>query len=861
VRWEVVLNSQEELHTQLEHCILHQGLVVPRRQKVAPETRVQIRLVLPGDAGAIPLTGKVAKVTPNPSCPEAPYKVQVDLLDLDDAKERTLRKVARSENAPPAKLPETPPRKLPKQLPADANSDLARLNAVVETLLQPRELPTASEPVRTRDDAEEVAVISTKQKLPEEVAEPLSDFTVRLVQAITKSSYYTAEHREAEKAKGGLHTAFAELVAERSEITFYARVAGEKRSMLVYGVFDEPTELDQAMLRGTADLYIPKLSNYFESNRLVSISFKRALDPGEFHRFVDLLARPGGVPSDQMVQTFAELRIHNISLVFQEDQLADRRLSWRVEMALTRLRKDLSVIPMYSHLSEEDLQRVRLQVFRDVIRPLRQVELVRELLENCDLVVAEVDEFSQEKLAQMEAQILASVAEESLPALQEGLANDIVAAKKEGSERVGQLLRLTRRVTEQLNREQIEELENAFRTLLKSGVLEEKELPEFVQRKLIIERDTEKFLEIEQSLLGLFDAVRDPEEYCRYLDLFEMLFPELISRTDISAAIRTVERVSAHCTSPAPFDRRAELASAWLEQLVQSTLREEFLDRLSSTDMTTREKLLHLAHCVGDASVPILFETLRACESAPCSQALTAALIEFKDAALGFLSHEMEKSDLPVEYICELLNILARVGNAAAAELASESLSHDHPRVRSAALNTTAELNAPSWESRALDALEDRDRGIQETALKILFKRGSTAMQLFAFCTRTLSGLDDANEDLAGRICSALASYDSGASRTNSIAILLTPFEDIEQRQSSLLSSLRRSLVGEPAHLPVKIAACHALGRLRAREATDILRSLSKVKQPALKQAASHALERIEDEEGARRQGDPADVP
>jgi hypothetical protein len=52
---------------------------------------------------------------------------------------------------------------------------------------------------------------------------------------------------------------------------------------------------------------------------------------------------------------------------------------------------------------------VRLRVFREAVRPLRQVNRVRELPENWDLVVAEVDELSQENLAEMQAQIPASV--------------------------------------------------------------------------------------------------------------------------------------------------------------------------------------------------------------------------------------------------------------------------------------------------------------------------------------------------------------------------------------------------------------------------------------------------------------------
>jgi hypothetical protein len=551
--WDVSFPSREILRRQFEECLVHRGLIVPRCQEAHRDTGVRVRLMLPDGAGELELTARVVGVVENRSRPEAPYDVQLELVDLDASKQEILRRASHGEDAPPPTAGKSLGAAAPEPLELDGDPDSGELDAVVDELLRPWEPSAPAEPPPKGAD------------LPDS----------QLLQAVTKSSYYTSEHRESEKAKAGLYAAFAKVVAERPEITFHAHTTAEKRSMLVYGVFDEPTDLARAMLKGMAEIYIPKLSHYFESSGLVSISFKRAMDEGEFHRFVDLLASPGGLAAgvaDRMLQKLAELRIHHISLVVQQDRLAGRGLSWRVEMALTRLKKDLSVIPLYKHLSEAELQRVRLQVFRDVVRPLRQEKLVRELLENCDLVVAQVAELTQENLAEMEAQILASVTEASLPALLEGLAADVVRAKREGGERMEQLLRLTRRVAQQLSRRQVEDLEKAFRLLLENRLLAREELPVFVQQKLAVEHDTEVFLKLQDEVLRRFDAVRDGEQYHRYLRLFETIFPELLERADLSAAARVLARVSGHRTRPATFERRAELADAWLVHLVASSL-------------------------------------------------------------------------------------------------------------------------------------------------------------------------------------------------------------------------------------------------------------------------------------------------
>jgi len=846
--WEVSFPSREILRRQFEECLVHRGLIVPRSQEVPRDSGVRVRLMLPDGAGELELTARVVGVIENRSRPEAPYDVQLELLDLDTTKQEILRRASHGEDAPPPTAGKSLGAAAPEPLELDGDPDSGELDAVVDELLRPWEPSAPAEPPPTGADLPDSQPLSTREKLAEEVAQDLTDFTLHFVQAVTKSSYYTSEHRESEKAKAGLYAAFAKVVAERPEITFHAHTTAEKRSMLVYGVFDEPTDLARAMLKGMAEIYIPKLSHYFESSGLVSISFKRVMDEGEFHRFVDLLASPGGLAAgvaDRMLQKLAELRIHHISLVVQQDRLAGRQLSWRVEMALTRLKKDLSVIPLYQHLGEAELQRVRLQVFRDVVRPLRQEKLVRELLENCDLVVEQVAELTQENLAEMEAQILASVTEASLPALLEGLAADVVRAKREGGDRTEQLLRLTRRVAQQLTRRQVEDLEKAFRLLLENRLLAREELPAFVQQKLAVEHDTEVFLKLQGEVLRRFDAVRDGEQYQRYLRLFETIFPELLERADLSAAARVLARVSGHRTRPATFERRAELADAWLVHLVASSLGGELVEQIPVADKVKREALLGLAREVGEAVVPILFSVLRECENAPYRQDLVRTLTELEAPSLRYLGHEMGDANLPSLYLGELLGILARVGDSDSGELASRFLRHEDAQVRIAALRAGSELDPSKSERRAVDALDDRDREVQEAALKLLFERRSTAPELFGFCARVLAHLDPAREGMARRICTALSGYDRGEDRARSVALLVAALGDAGGQGRRLWSSLRRSLAGEPTCLPVRIAACQSLGRLGASEAAEVLTHLSKQSHPALGQAAARALEQI----------------
>jgi hypothetical protein len=345
-----------------------------------------------------------------------------------------------------------------------------------------------------------------------------------------------------------------------------------------------------------------------------------------------------------------------------------------------------------------------------------------------------------------------------------------------------------------------------------------------------------------------FHAERDPERYLRYLEFFETILPELLSREDLSPADRVLRCISAHRSSASGFATRGELADSWLERLAESSLQREFVNRIQQSDKVDREVLVALARGLGDTGVSLLLATLRVCESGPCRQALVEDLSEGEAPSLRVLRQEIERPGLPSDYVCDLLGILSRGGDPTAAELAARHLGHEDAAVRTAALRAAATLDPAACERWALGALSDRDPGVEDAALKLLFEQRSAAPQLFDFCRHVLSHLDETNVELARRVCAALAGYDAGEARTQSVALLLGVLGDAAPERGGWWAAVRRSVAGEPAHLPVRILACQALGRMRAREGVDALKRLAKHHDAALKQAALHALRRIEGE-------------
>ena len=80
----------------------------------------------------------------------------------------------------------------------------------------------------------------------------------------------------------------------------------------------------------------------------------------------------------------------NISYIYNEELLAEERnIHWRSKLALTRLKKDLSIVPLYLTLDVEELKKVRKQIIQDVFRSFQNAEGIYSALINTDLAVTE----------------------------------------------------------------------------------------------------------------------------------------------------------------------------------------------------------------------------------------------------------------------------------------------------------------------------------------------------------------------------------------------------------------------------------------------------------------------------------------
>lgn len=870
---QMVFGSVEDLQQQFGRFTTFETLFLPSRQPVPEGTLVMLRMVLPVPWGELSVPARVTAMASTPSLPESPYRLQVQLLNVGPENNALLRNIvaglvvsgptAPMNPAAPPLSPMAPVSPAPVEAfavssstapapsalvaglteslaPAAAPGEAEEVELDLEELLRPLEPAGGPDLTPAEEEVEDVEPWSVaRDRPPDQVSQVLTDFVRRLTKALTSTTYYEAEHGYAQQAKVGLYDTFRLLVDESSEITFLAQASDVKRSILVHGVLDEPTDLGKLMTSGQAELFVPKLAGYFEAKSLLSVSFKRSLEQGEFHRFVDLLATPVHLARGDSLDFAAALaaqRIENVSVVFRQDLLSRRKLSWRVALALTRLKKDLSVLPLYEGRTSAELRVLRLQVVRDVIRPLRQGSVIRELLLNCDLVAYELTWLRQEEL---ELMVQAAVTPSALPELLGSLSHEVIEAVRADPERASHLVRLTRNLARRLVRSQQEVREAVFRELHTHQVLSLSELPVATQDKIRVEGKVDVFLKAWRHHLQAFEHVASPEEYRRHLAFFSLIFVELLLRREHDVAVKIALLVARHAALGQGFPERDRLARAWMADLAASAPGEEIVRQLLSADKLRRKSLLTLAGVLGESAVPLLFRALCDCPTRSGRQELCDLLEALQEATRLFLAAELEKT-IPWYFQRNLINLMGRVGDAGSLPLLGRFLDDKHPRVRLEAILATCALSGGRAERVLVNGLADADPDIRAVSLRQLVQRRSMARELFSHIKDQLGRPEEVGLEVALQACNLLTSYQSGAGRERAVDLLLEVLSD-EPRKG-----FWSRLAGDQDQDALKAAACHALGRLQAARAVHELTRLAAGKYKTLRTAAAHALRVIQ---------------
>jgi HEAT repeat protein len=550
----------------------------------------------------------------------------------------------------------------------------------------------------------------------------LTDFILHIIQAFLRTGYYTPEHPESIRAKEGLFQQFKNLFEREEELAFLAREEQEQKEVFIEGVLPETQRLSRMMMKGMGELYIPKFINYLERKDLVSLTLKSRMAQNEFTRFIDLMSDPSFLDThrkedkERFTKALYELGIMNISYVFNEEVVLapDREMPWRARVTLSRMRKDLRMIPYFQRMSGQELQVIRKRLLEDAIRPLRQNDLLYAVIQNSDLAATRENP----------EEIIEDVLVTFLPApyflgtsrvfLREHL-NLKKLQKKDAFEAKSD--RLLRKLTHRLREFGKKEAEDILEEFFRQQLVTLEDLTPALKDKILLERLTDKFLSFTDQFFQQLDQAKDKEKFLTIATSFVKMLPELIHRDRYSEILRIIEALKQHFHKKMMW---ALLAGQVLEEIAKGPIPVMLEGKFMTAKKEVRAAIVPIFAALDIGSIPHLLNILKKSEDQWVRKNACEALIQIGLVAAAHLLKELEQQQTSVETTCDILRVLGEIKSeewkAPFTKILKRYVNHESPKLREQAIHTFCLIGGKEGEEIFLSSISDKSLEVQKRA-------------------------------------------------------------------------------------------------------------------------------------------------
>jgi HEAT repeat protein len=685
-----------------------------------------------------------------------------------------------------------------------------------------------------------------------------------LAKAMLRTGYYAPDHPQALQSRAGLYAEFGRVLEDRPGITYLVGFDRDRRTIMIDGYDVGPLVLDKVMISGMAELFTPKLLEFFDRRHLLSFSLLAGIEAEEFNAFVVLMSeppRPGRAEEerDRVTQAFLDQRIVHVSTLFEADVLGrERRLPWRVERALSRLGRDLRMLPLYKQASQEKLQEIKIQIIDEILRPLRTAELLADLLVNCDILAKDIAVLKE---AQVEHEIVAQISPEHLVSttwrLIDGL-QQLEAKQDDESLKLQSRHRLIiRDILEHLGRANVDVAGELVEAVVSKAVFTREQLPKKLQEVLGRQLLVQRFLADRDAYLRALGHFPAGDLGRRLGAMARLVFPELLRRGDHWV---DADGMLQALSGGAHQSGAAEMAQQLLESLHDLLAQEESVGRLldalsdEKLEKESRDAVVALLSISGAAASAGLQQVYSATRSLSVRSSAFEVMKRIGAPALVPFLAALPGIEQEWPAIHHILVALGDQSDPRLADSVKPFLQHENAHVRQAALTKLFELLGPASEADLVAALADPDAATRRIAIAHLGRLQSRNPKLLAFFAAALrpegeTGAEPEGDDVLAEICRSLAGlgdrhFPDGSSAEQ---LLLTAVrqESGKKRISGRISGMFRKVPSYHSER-VRVAICQALGTVGAAAAADQLRELASSEAGPVADAARAAAEQIQ---------------
>jgi len=678
----------------------------------------------------------------------------------------------------------------------------------------------------------------------------LTEFVLHILQAFLRTGYYTPDHPESVKAKEGLYEQFKNLFEQEDEVAFLARDDQEQKEVLIEGILPEPQRLSRMMMKGMGELYIPKFVNYLERKDLVSLTMKSRMSQTEFTRFVDLMSDPVFLDThrkedkDRFITQLYRSGISNISFVFNEEMVLapDREMPWRARVTLSRMKKELKMIPFFQKMSGQELQVIRKRLLEDAIRPLRSNELIYEVIQNSDL--ASTPENREEVIEDVLVTFLPSLyfVGTAKVYLREHL-NLKKLQKKDHFEVKSD--RLLRKFVVRLKAVGTQEAESLVEEFFRNQLITLDDLTPALRDKILLEKLTDKFLKYTEQFYQQLDQAKDKEKFVTIASSFVRILPELIRRDRYVEVFQIINNLKQHFHKKMMW---ALLAGQVLEEIGKGPVPVMLEEKFLTAKKEVRAAIIPIFAALEVGSIPHLLNILRKSQDQWTRKNACEAMIQIGAVAAVHLLKELEEQQTSVETTCDILRVLGEIKSeqwkAPLIKTLKKYMTHEHPKLKEQALHTFCLIGGKEGEEIFLSSLSDKSIEVQKRAIWCLgmIKSPRAAEKLADLLKQIPSTPSPQTEQLETQIYSALGligNQDIEGRTTEQILVEIVEKRGLKQWmglfQKNPLSDMALETI------------CAALGRIGTERSIKILGKLEKSCGDTLLPKVKEALRKIQD--------------
>lgn len=870
-------------------------MFIPTEMPLPSQTRLKLELILPGNRASIALQAEVLESVDRQVAAESKKAAGMLLVLISDNQaaiqgiEQQLGimadggSAAASEPAarPPGTRPAPPSVEKAERPPAAPPAAPAPADSSSETAASPAELGSSQPPDLSMDwirsavaqaeaarqtegpDLVVPAVHDKKDLTPaeRERIKPAGDFVMDLTKAMLRTGYYAPDHPGSQNAKRGLYDAFQKCLRDSAEIMITSQETREKTDILITGILDEPVNVRTLVGAGMAELFVPKLREYFNRKGLVSFAIKKNISSEHFDGFVNVMSDPtadrgeNAKVGELLTRALVEQGISDISTVFMDDIIVlEKNLPWRVEMAIQRLAKDLKVLPMFRGESDEAIKRMKLQIIQDILRPLKHPEFLKDLIINCYVIAQHVKNIQEEDIEKV---IIEAFPMDTLLPTSQFIFKELNRLREIGAKepdnpslkrRFAGVKRILKWVARRLVLADVRGAQRFLEELYANSVLTFEELPADVQYLV----NTQKMArDVAGHLKSYLERLLRPQssgDAATILKCFRRVIPNLLEEGNAATVLPIVQTVKTGAERGI-IRGNAETGPDVLQFLFKdrSPELEAAYERAEDAQQASIEALLGM---LGRAGIEILCKVLSDSENRTARKAAMSALIQKGDLArewvLTVLEEPTQKWFLKRNALMLLRHIAKTDGDL---DLARTLVSHTHARVRDEALNTLIALKTADAERFAVKALDDADEKIRWRAVNALGELSPLSKELMDKLLNRIRSEPPDDKELAARhqrklvqLIRALGSMKRFNEPEAAEEAVLEAARRAVGQKKGLLQRMRKS--GAPEDAAALGAALTALGAIGSARSEEFLSKLAEGKSPQ-GEAAAKALEAL----------------